>query len=269
MRQFVARLAFTLFLGLPLSSAAQVPLIRNEGWAVKAGADCWVPLIGRYYDISVISGTDYYWDMVVEPMGTAGAYAGFSKIKAMYKGNNQGFVGWGFGYRENKRRMAYSGWEGGGTSGKYVHGTGEKIFREHVLVAELKTTHQFSVGVKNRTFLNSLGASAGFAFFTDERKSFNGYTQYSNGTSIDNNAGYHIASWNDRFYVPHLKLNYELGYVFQFEKILLAPFMETPILNLNSFLEKPNINRDPLDLRKEYYKEVAFGVTILFAESYK
>ncbi len=267
MRKRTATLLFGCF--LTISSLAQVPLIKNQGWQLKAGADNWFPLTGQYYDISVISGSDYFWDMVVNPKASSGVYAGFSKLRSLYKDNTPGFIGYGVSYKWNTRRFDYDGWEGGGISGKYTHGSGEKRFSEHSIWAEARISHQLSFGIRNRTILNSLSASAGFILYKQEKKSFDGYTMYSSGTTLYNNAGYERNYFNDRAYIPNIRLNYELGYVIKLEKYLLVPFMEMPILNFNSYLEKPNIHRKPLDLKKEYYKEVVFGISLIAAEIYK
>jgi hypothetical protein len=251
------------FLIAPCS--AQVSLVRDRTWCIKAGSNINFPLIKHYYDFSVVKGADYYWEYQAHPEIAFGYYAEAGLSRNFHMRKAIGFITYGLNYRQSVRQMHYSGWEGGGYSSGYVYneGAGVKRWSEHYAGASAKITQQFWIGVKKRLLLNSLGLSAGFKVYEKEEREFSGSTKYTNGTVLINALGYTEQHVSDEFYIPQVHLNYEFGYVIYLKKSAIIPNITVPLINFNNYLQKYEPRNTPLKLRKEYYKEVMLSLTFM------
>jgi hypothetical protein len=254
-----------LLLLVSLGCLAQVPLMRQSTWSVKAGTDINLPLTRHYYDFSVVKGADYYWEYQAHPKAGCGYFAEVALVKNFKMRKAMGFVTYGLTYKQSLRQMRYSGWEGGGVTGGYVYNSGEgvKQWIDHYAGLSAKITQQFYLGVKRRLLLNSLGLSAGFKVYEVEKRGFTGNTTYTNGTVLSNALGYTEQRVNDEFYIPQLHLNYEFGYVMYMKNTAIIPNLTVPVLNFNNYLQKYEPRNTPLKLRREYFKEIMVGVTIM------
>ena len=206
-----------------------------------------------------------FWEYSVDPKIGAGCYAELSSIRPLTSKKHAGFISYDIGYRQLVRRMEYSGWEGGGISGVYNKGAGIKQWNDHYVTFTGSITHQFFLGLKRKIVLNSLGFSAGFKVYEQERLDFSGQSTYSDGTVIYNALGYNRRGLNSELYIPNIHLNYRLGYVVPFGNSTIIPHIFVPVLNLNNYLQKYEPRNSPLKMRKEYYKEVMIGVTLMRA----
>jgi hypothetical protein len=256
---------FYTFLLFLLSSTvfAQAPMVKTTGWSARAGSVINFPLIGDYYDFSLVKGADYFWEYKADPKAGIGYYAELAKTRNLNSRRAMGFITYGIGYKQTVRSLKYSGWEGGGNSGVYNTGAGSMRWNDHYLTLSGKITHQFYVGMKKRVVLNSLGFSAGFKFYEQEKRDYTGSSTYRDGTVIMDALGYNDKGINDEFYIPQMHLNYDFGYVIPLKKALVIPNIIVPILNLNNYLHRYQPTNQPLMVRKEYYKEVMVGIVVM------
>lgn len=258
-------LASLIFL-LSITGAAEAQLlVRYSTWSVSGGADAHFPLIGHYYDFSVVKGADYFWEYAVNPQTALGCYAQVASVRPLHSRKHPGYISYGIGYRQLVRKMEFSGWEGGGISGVYNQGEGSKQWNDHYISFSAAITHQFFLGLKRKIILNSLGLSAGFGVYEQERMEFSGSSTYTDGTVVINALGYNRQGVSNQFFIPQVHLNYELGYVIPAGRSVIIPHLFVPVLNLNNYLQKYEPRNSPLKMRKEYYKEVMIGVTFMRA----
>lgn len=253
----------TLVLLSGISCFGQAPLVSRPTWAARAGASFNFPLIGEYTDFSLVKGADYFWDYTAKPLAGLGYYAEVAMVKPLRQTKNNAFVTYGIGYRQVVRGLQYSGWEGGGSSGVVNRGNGTMRWTDHYAAVSGKITHQFSVGLKRRIVLNSLGLTAGFKVYEQEDRDYEGQSSYTNGSIRINALGYTTQKINDEFYIPQLHLNYEFGYVLPLRKGVLIPQLVIPVLNFNNFIQKYEPRNTPLKVRKEYYKEIMIGIAFM------
>ena len=240
-------------------------LVRNPTWAIRGGGDLNSPLIGHYYDFSVVKGADYFWEYRAAPKVGVGYYAEVSSIRPLRSKKQAGFISYGIGYRQLVRKLEYSGWEGGGTSGVYNQGAGSKQWNDHYVSLSGSITHQLFLGLKRKIILNTLGFSGSFKVYEQEKLEFSGKSIYTDGTIITDALGYDQQGMNDDFFIPQIHLNYEFGYVIPCGKSVIIPHLFVPILNLNNYLQKYEPRTSPLKMRREYYKELMIGVTLMRA----
>lgn len=257
--------ALVFFTSVAIACAAQVPMVKQRAWSVRAGADINIPITHSYYDFSVVKGADYYWEYEAHPLTGFGYYAEASLSRNFRMRKAIGFITYGLGYRQTVRQLDYSGWEGGGVNGSYVYNSGEgsKRWNDHYAVLSAKLTQQFYLGINKHLLLNSLGLSAGFKIYEEEKRFFSGSSSYTNGTVLINALGYTEQHMNDEFYIPQLHLNYEFGYPLFMKSCAVIPTITVPILNFNNYLQKYEPINTPLKLRREYYKELMVGITIM------
>jgi len=260
MKRFVAVHVLSLF---TIACLAQVPMVRQKTWSIKAGSDINFPLTRHYFDFSVVKGADYYWEYQAHPKMGFGYFAEVALVKNFRMKKAMGFITYGLSYKQTVRQMKYSGWEGGGVSGGYVYNSGEglKKWTDHYAGFSAKITQQFYIGARKQLLLNSLGLSANFKVYEVESRKFTGNTTYTNGTVLSNALGYTEQRVNDEFYIPQLHLNYEFGYVIYAGNSAIIPNITVPVLNFNNYLQKYEPRNTPLKLRREYFKEVIVGIT--------
>ncbi len=244
---------------------SQKPLAQYNSWSFSAGQTISFPIIGQYYDINVVKGSDYYWDYNVTTSRSAGFFAEASRIKQIpFATSITGFISYGANYRSATAAINYEGWEGGSISGVFSEGNGIKKWKDHYLTFFCSIAQQFTVGKSKTYFFHSLGANAGFDLYRQETREFHGTTQLSAGGILKDNIGYSDAGFNSKFYTPNMRLSYRFGVALKLnENSILVPFAETSLLYLNALFAPSSKFHAPLEWEKDYFKQVIFGVTVM------
>jgi len=249
-----------IFIFFPLFAKAQFQIVPQKAWTFSVGNAFNLPITKYYYDDNIITGSDYFWQYKVTPRASLFVpQVSVSFAKAMdYNGINFGFYDFGISYRQQQSKITYDGWEGGGIAGIYYKGTGTKIFTEHFVVLNTGITQQFGIRKTKLNVLNSLSLSAAFLVYgnvNDDYKGTKNNSAYERNTTMPY---YSSPAW-----LPLLKLNYRFAFVLNAKKFYIMPYFETVLLNLSNYYLAPFPEHAPLTKRKEYYKEISFGIAFM------
>ncbi len=246
---------------LSILGMSQLPLLKERSWVFTAGAIGSFPVAPPYFDHSVTTGADYFWEYHVVPIVTSGWMLGLSYAGNLDLEKGFGFYEWGLKWQIPSTGLRYDGWSGGGSSGVIYHGKGTRSWTDYKLSLGGKISHQVSFGKKNREVINGIGLCLELTLFQSEHFVFSGEQSQSGGT-VPLETDTRTFRWiGSGLGIPDLKMYYEFGYVLRSASGAWIPGFRTSFLNFSKFIPQPFPPHEGLRRREEYYKELMVVLT--------